>query len=137
MTETGKEHCAKGMNYGTMKHSDRKLGGKLMDYEKLEKLFKTMFALTLLMAIFSTGMTVATIKAEHLESISMWKPIGQALLIMGPVLIGEWYGFKHFQKKAEVVRAERERLEKEREKAERKAKAEERRAKQQNKKKKK
>lgn len=108
-----------------------------MDYEKLEKLLKTMFALTLLMAIFSTGMTVATIKTENLETISMWKPIGQALLIMGPILIAEWFGFKHFQKKAEEIRAERERLEKERAKAERKARAEERRAKQQNKKKKK
>lgn len=106
-----------------------------MNYKKLEKLLKTMFALTLLMAIFSTGMTVATIKVEQLETISMWKPIGQALLIMGPILVAEWFGFKHFQKKAEEIRAERERLEKERIKAERKAKAEERRAKQQNKKK--
>ena len=108
-----------------------------MDYEKLEKLLKTMFALTLLMAIFSTGMTVATIKVENLENNSLWKPIGQALLIMGPILVAEWFGFKHFQKKADEIRAERERLEKERAKAERKAKAAERRAKQQNKKKKK
>ena len=116
---------------------NRQTGGIPLDFEKLEKLFKTMFGLTLLMAIFSTGMTVATIKTEHLEMISMWKPIGQALLIMGPVLLAEWYGYKHFRKKAEETRAEQERLEKEKAKAERKAKAEERRAKQQNKKKKK
>ena len=104
-----------------------------MNFEKLEKLFKTALILTLLMTLFSTGMTVATIKTEQLESISMWKPIGQALLIMGPIMIAEWFGFKHFKKKADEVRAERERLEKERARAERKAKAEERRTKQQNK----
>ena len=105
-----------------------------MNFEKMEKLFKTALVLTLLMTLFSTGMTVATIKTEHLESISMWKPIGQALLIMGPIMIAEWFGFKHFKKKADEIRAERERQEKERAKAERKARAEARRANQQNKK---
>lgn len=104
-----------------------------MDYEKLEKMVKTALALTLLMTLFSTGMTVATIKTEHLESISVWKPIGQALLIMGPIMIAEWFGYKHLKKKADEIRAERERQEKERAKAERKARAEERRNKQQNK----
>ena len=99
-----------------------------MDFEKLEKLLKTMFGLTLLMTVFSTGMAVATISSEHLEGISIWKPIGQAVLIMGPILAAEWYGYRYVRTKAEEIRAERERLEKERIKAERKAKAAERRA---------
>lgn len=108
-----------------------------MDNEKLAKLLKTAFGLTLLMAVFSTGMTAATISGENLEGISMWKPIWQAALIMGPILIAEFYGYRHFNKKAEEDAAERERQEKARLKAERKARAEERRAKQPNKKKKK
>lgn len=108
-----------------------------MDYEKVEKLLKTMFGLTLLMAIFSTGTTVATITSEHLEGISIWKPIGQAFLIMGPVLLAEWYGYRHFHKKAEEARAEQERIAKEKAKAERKARMAEKRAKQTGKKKKK
>lgn len=106
-----------------------------MDFEKLEKLLKTMFGLTLLMAVFSTGTTVATISTVHPDSISIWKPIGQALLIMGPILLAEWFGYRHFRKKAEEARAEQERLEKERARAERKARLEEKKAKQQKKKK--
>ena len=113
------------------------MGGTKLDNEKLAKLLKTAFALTLLMAVFSTGMTVATISGKNLEGISVWKPIGQSLLIMGPIILAEFYGYRHFNKKAEEDAAERERLEKERRKAERKAKAEERRAKQTGKKNKK
>ena len=107
-----------------------------MSNEKLAKLLKTAFSLTLLMAVFSTGMTAATI-ANSSADISMWKPIGQALLIMGPIIIAEWYAYRHFKKKADAEAEERERLEKERQKAERKALAAERRAKNQNKPKKK
>ena len=112
------------------------MGGSILTNEKIAKLLKTAFSLTLLMAVFSTGMTAATI-ANSSADISMWKPIGQALLIMGPFIIAEWYAYRHFKKKADADAAEAERLEKERQKAERKAKAAERRAKQTGKKKKK
>ena len=106
-----------------------------MDYEKLERLMKTAFSLTLLMAVFSTGMTAATLSNSS-SDISIWKPIGQALLIMGPIVLAEWFGYRHFKKKADDIRAQREREEKERLKAERKARAAERRGNQQKKKKK-
>ena len=105
-----------------------------MDYEKYEKLLKTAFSLTLLMAVFSTGMTAATISRSATD-ISIWKPIGQSLLIMGPIILAEWYGYRHFKKKADVVREQREKEEKERQKAERKALMAEKRAKNQNNKK--
>ena len=107
-----------------------------MDYEKYEKLLKMVFSLTLLMAVFSTGMTVATISSSAAD-VSIWKPIGQSLLIMGPIILAEWYGYRHFKKKADVVREQREKEAKEREKAERKARMAEKRAKQQPKKNKK
>ena len=97
-----------------------------MDYEKLERLMKTAFSLTLLMAVFSTGMTAATLSNSS-SDISIWKPIGQALLIMGPIVLAEWFGYRHFKKKADEICAQREREEKERLKAERKARAAERR----------
>lgn len=106
-----------------------------MDYEKLERLMKTAFSLTLLMAVFSTGMTAATLSNSS-SDISIWKPIGQALLIMGPIVLAEWFGYRHFKKKADEIRAQREREEKERLKAERKARAAERRGNQPKKKKK-
>ena len=101
-----------------------------MNYEKLEKLLKMAFSLTLLMAVFSTGMTAATV-AKSTVDISMWKPIGQALLIMGPIILAEWYGYRHCKKKADVIREQREKEEKARQKAERKALMAEKRAKQQ------
>ena len=101
-----------------------------MNYEKLEKLLKMAFSLTLLMAVFSTGMTAATV-AKSTVDISMWKPIGQALLIMGPIILAEWYGYRYCKKKADVIREEREKEEKARQKAERKALMAEKRAKQQ------
>ena len=107
-----------------------------MNYEKFEKLLKTAFSLTLLMAVFSTGMTAATV-ARSSADISMWKPIGQALLIMGPIILAEWYGYRYCKKKADVIREEREKEAKAREKAERKARMAEKRAKQQPKKNKK
>ena len=107
-----------------------------MNYEKFEKLLKTAFSLTLLMAVFSTGMTAATV-ARSSADISMWKPIGQALLIMGPIILAEWYGYRYCKKKADVIREQREKEAKEREKAERKARMAEKRAKQQPKKNKK
>ena len=107
-----------------------------MNYEKFEKLLKMAFSLTLLMAVFSTGMTAATI-AKSTTDISMWKPIGQALLIMGPIILAEWYSYRYCKKKADVIREQREKEEKERLKAERKARMEEKRAKQQTNKKKK
>ena len=108
-----------------------------MNSEKLEQLLKYALILTLLMTVFSTGMNVAVVHSNPTEGVSIWNLIGPALLIMGPVMIAEWYGYKHFHKKAEEERAQREKEEKARLKAERKAKAEERRAKQPNKKKKK
>ena len=108
-----------------------------MNFEKLERLLKLALILTFLMTIFSTGMTVATISSQNIEGISIWKPIGQALLIMAPIIIAEWFGYRYTHKKAEAIRAERERQEKERLKAERKARAAERRANQPKKKKKK
>ena len=107
-----------------------------MNYEKFEKLLKTAFSLTLLMAVFSTGMTAATV-ARSSADISMWKPIGQALLIMGPIILAEWYGYRYCKKKADVIREQREKEAKEREKAERKARMAEKRARQQPKKNKK
>ena len=107
-----------------------------MDYEKYEKLLKMAFSLTLLMAVFSTGMTVATISSSATD-VSIWKPIGQSLLIMGPIILAEWYGYRHCKKKADEIRAEREKEEKAREKAERKARIAEKRAKQPKKNKKK
>ena len=86
-----------------------------MNYEKLEKLLKTAFSLTLLMAVFSTGMTAATI-ANSDAGISIWKPIGQGLLIMGPIVLAEWYGYRYCKKKADVIREQREKEEKEQEK---------------------
>ena len=101
-----------------------------MNYEKLEKLLKTAFSLTLLMAVFSTGMTAATI-ANSDAGISIWKPIGQGLLIMGPIVLAEWYGYRHCKKKADVIREQREKEEQARLKAERKALMAEKRAKNQ------
>ena len=106
-----------------------------MTNEKLAKLLKTAFSLTLLMAVFSTGMTAVTL-ANSSADISIWKPIGQALLIMGPIVVIEWYAYRHFKKKADADAAEAERLEKARLKAERKARAEANRAKHPKKKKK-
>ncbi len=99
-----------------------------MDYEKLEKLLKTALSLTVLMAVFSTGMTAATLSGSTVD-ISIWKPIGQAILIMGPIIIAEWYGYRHCKKKADVIREQREKEAKEKEKAERKARIAEKRAK--------
>ena len=107
-----------------------------MNYEKLEKLLKTALSLTVLMAVFSTGMTAAAVASSSAD-ISIWKPIGQALLIMGPIILAEWYGYRHCKKKADEIRAEREKEEKARQKAERKARIAEKRAKQQPKKNKK
>ena len=107
------------------------------NYEKVEQLLKLAMILTLLMTVFSTGMNVMVVRANPAEGVSAWSLVGRALLITVPVLVAEWYGYKHFHTKAEEVRAQREKEEKERLKAERKAKAEERRAKQQPKKNKK
>ena len=101
-----------------------------LDNEKLAKLLKTAFALTLLMAVFSTGMTAATIANSDAE-ISIWKPILQGVLIMGPIVAAEWFGYRHFKKKADVIREQREKEEKARQKAERKALMAEKRAKNQ------
>ena len=108
-----------------------------MNSEKLEQLLKYALILTLLMTVFSTGMNVAVVHSNPAEGVSIWNLIGRALLIMGPVMIAEWYGYKHFHKKAEEERAQREKEENARLKAERKARIEEKRAKQQTKKNKK
>ena len=102
-----------------------------MNSEKLEQLLKYALILTLLMTVFSTGMNMAVVHSNPTEGVSVWNLVGRALLIMGPVMIAEWYGYKHFHKKAEEERAQREKEEKARLKAERKARIEEKRAKQQ------
>ena len=107
-----------------------------MNYEKYEKLLKMALSLTVLMAVFSTGMTVAAV-ASSTADISVWKPIGQALLSMGPIIAAEWYGYRHCKVKADEIREQQEKEAKEREKAERKARIAEKRAKQQPKKNKK
>lgn len=108
-----------------------------MDYEKLEKLLKMALALTLLMTVFSTGMNAAVISQSNVEGVSVWDPIIRALLIIGPILILEFIGFRHVRKKNLEAAEERERIEKEKAKAERKARLAEKKAKQQPKKKKK
>lgn len=108
-----------------------------MNSEKMEQLLKYALILTMLMTVFSTGMNAAVIHSNPAEGVTVWSLIGRALLIMGPIMIAEWYGYKHFHKKAEEDRAQREKEEKERLKAERKARIEEKRAKQQTKKNKK
>ena len=108
-----------------------------MNSEKLEQMLKYAMILTLLMTVFSTGMNVAVVHSNPTEGISAWNLIGRALLIMIPVLLAEWYGYKHFHKKAEEERIQREKEEKARLKAERKARIEEQKAKQQPKKNKK
>ena len=102
-----------------------------MNSEKLEQLLKYALILTLLMTVFSTGMNMAVVHSNPTEGVSVWNLVGRALLIMGPVMIAEWYGYKHFHKKAEEERAQREKEEKARLKAERKARIEEKRAMQQ------
>ncbi len=108
-----------------------------MNSEKLEQILKYALILTLLMTVFSTGMNAAVIHSNPAAGISVWSLIGRALLIMGPILVAEWYAYKHFRKKAEEERVQREKEEKERLKAERKARIEEKKAKQQPKKNKK
>ena len=107
-----------------------------MDYEKWERLLKLALILTLLMTVFSTGMNVAVISQSSAEGVSVWDPIWRALLIIGPILLAEFFGYRYIHKKNLEAKAEQERLEKEKARLERKARAEERRAKQQNKKKK-
>jgi len=102
-----------------------------MDYEKLEKLLKMALALTLLMTVFSTGMNAAVISQSNVEGVSVWDPIIRALLMIGPILILEFIGYRYVHKKSVEAAAERERIAKEKAKAERKARLEEKRAKQQ------
>lgn len=108
-----------------------------MNYEKIEKILKMAIALTLLMTVFSTGMNVAVIANSDVEGLSVWNPILRALLIIGPFLIAEIFGYRYCHKKAVEIAAQREKQEKERLKAERKARIEEKKAKQQPKKNKK
>jgi len=108
-----------------------------LDFEKLERLLKLSLILTLLMSVFSTGMNAAVIARSSAEGISVWGPIVRALLIIGPILLLEWFGYKYFKKKNLEAAAERERLEKEKAREERKARIAEKRAKQQPKKNKK
>lgn len=108
-----------------------------MDYEKLEKLLKMALALTLLMSVFSTGMNAAVIAQSNIEGVSVWGPIIRALLIIGPILILEFIGFRYVRKKNAEAKAEQERIAKEKAREERKARLAEKKAKQQPKKNKK
>lgn len=108
-----------------------------MDYEKLEKLLKMALALTLLMSVFSTGMNAAVISQSNVEGLSVWGTIIRALLIIGPILILEFVGYRYVHKKNLESIAERERIEKEKAREERKARLAEKKAKQQPKKNKK
>ena len=110
---------------------------KILNSEKMEQILKYALILTLLTTVFSTGMNAAVIHSNPAAGISAWSLIGRALLIVGPILIAEWYAYKYFHKKAEEARAQHEKEEIERLKTERKARIEEKRAKQQPKKNKK
>ena len=52
-------------------------------------------------------------------------------VLVGPIVLAEWYGYRHCKKKADVIREQREKEEQARLKAERKALMAEKRAKNQ------
>ncbi len=104
-------------------------------YEKWQRLLKLALILTTLMTVFSTGMSAATIARSGVEGVSVWDPIRQALLIIGPILLAELVAYRFVHKKYLEEKEKQEKAEKEKARLARKAKAEERRAKQQKKRK--
>ena len=105
-------------------------------YEKWARLLKLALIMTFLMAMFSAGMTAATISQSDIEGLTIWKPILQTLLIIGPILVAEFFAFRYFNKKYLEEKEKAEKEAKEKARLERKAKAEARRASQPKKKKK-